>query len=491
MMDYVCRPSDPTADATQRVSEPLPFPSVKFPAELPLEERKPFEEPPGRFEHFHHVRFELVMLKVAPRKTQCPDCGWTCRRRQCVKRGPIYDVSLDGLRVLVVTVGVYRCKRPGCERRYFRKALSFAPPRGRYTCRARRLGIDAVKLDGLPFTRAVKRLARELSVNPVRSTLWEWHKAEGDLATDDASLHKWTTESLSGVLCVDELYDGEFCLLMATDPLADLTVGFQLVEKAEVDAAKVAEFLDYLTAIGAKPEVVVTDESKLYPAALNGSTWADVLHQLCNFHFIRLVVKDVVASVRAYAQTMPKDRKRKRGRPKKRGRPRSDHNKKRKEVQDARCLFAANPKNLTDEQTEQLKAIIEVHPALRASRDFAEQVYALFDADDVGQAESIRQLILADERFRVDANLAKSVARLEDEARFRKLVLHLNYENLDRTSNHVERDNRRFRKRQNSHYRLRLDTTIRNALNLKLEEERSAKAGQQIPRLKPRQASQG
>lgn len=447
----------------------------------------PLQSVPKPFDHFHHVRFELVKLEVIPEETGCPGCGCSCRRRQCVKRGPIYDVSLNGLRVLTVTVGVYQCKRKECETRFFRIPLPFVPSRGRYTNRARRMGIDTVKIDGMPFNRAVKRLARDLSVNPARSTLWEWHKAEGDLVTADTELHKWTTESLSGVLCVDELYDGEFCLLMATDPLADLTVGFQLVDKKEVDAVKVAGFMDYLTSLGAKPEVVVTDESKLYPAALQGSSWSDVLHQLCNFHFLRLVVTDVVASVRAYVKTMPKDPKRKRGRPPKQGRPRSQHNKERKKVGDARYLFAK--KTLSDEETDQLNNLLEAHPNLKLSREFTDKVYALFDAGDREQADSLRQEIIANERFSADPNLAKSVARFKDDERFEKLLLHLDYENLDRTSNHVERDNRRFRKRQKAHYRLRLKTTIRNALNLKIQAERRMKAGESPPKLQRRKVA--
>ena len=181
---------------------------------------------------------------------------------------------------------------------------------------------------------------------------------------------------------------------------------------------------------------------------------------------------------------MPKDPKRKRGRPPKGGRPSSQHNKERKKVLDARHLFVK--KDLSEQEAALLEELLEAHPALRVQHDFAQQVYALFDASDLETAETLRQAILADRRFLADSNLAKSVARLEDDIRFRKLMLHTSYENLDRTSNHVERDNRRFRKRQKSHYRLRLERTIRNALNLKLREERAAKAGQPVERLEPR-----
>ena len=47
------------------------------------------------------------------------------------------------------------------------------------------------------------------------------------------------------------------------------------------------------------------------------------------------------------------------------------------------------------------------------------------------KAESVRQEILADERFSAESNLAKYIARLKDDERFEKLVLFLDFENLD------------------------------------------------------------
>ncbi len=238
-----------------------------------------------------------------------------------------------------------------------------------------------------------------------------------------------------------ELYDGDFCLLSATDPLAQVTVGFQLVDKKDVDAAQMGKFFEYLESIGAKPKVVISDESKLYPAAL-GKAWPDVLHQLCEFHFIRLLINDVIGSVRAYVQSMPKNPKRRRGRPCKRGRPRVDHDEKRSEVHRKRFMVSMNPDKMSPNEEKTLDELLVEHPALAIPREFMLKTYRMFDpAGDLASAQALRKEILDDPRFQADTHLSASLKRLQDDERFAKLTLFLGYENLNRTNNDVERDN--------------------------------------------------
>ncbi len=122
-----------------------------------------------------------------------------------------------------------------------------------------------------------------------------------------------------------------------------------------------------------------------------------------------------------------------------------------------------------------------------------EKVYELFDPKGtIKEAGEKRIEILSDSRFQADKHLAIAVERLKDEEKFKKLTLFLEFENLDRTSNHVERDNRRFRKRQKCHYRLREFETIRNALNMKLKMEREShmENARPAPKLRKRNAKE-
>ena len=56
--------------------------------------------------------------------------------------------------------------------------------------------------------------------------------------------------------------------------------------------------------------------------------------------------------------------------------------------------------------------------------------------------------------------------RLRDDDLFARLTRYLDYDNADKTSNHVERENREFRNRQKSHYRMRSRRSLCALLSL-------------------------
>jgi len=441
---------------------------------------------------FAHVRVQVHILDLAPEKEVCPWCGALARRHQVVDRGPIVDASLDGPILLRVKQGVYCCESRACKRRtdrkgFFRKDLPFTVTRGRYTLRARALGINGVKYDEMPFTKVVKRLAREFHIAPARSTAWRWHKGEGDRAADEVNYQQWAVESLSGVVCIDEMYDGEFCLLVATDPLSKLTLGFQVID-GSVDSARVADFMRYLEARGIKPDVVVSDESKLYPKALK-EVWPTALHQLCIFHLMQHFVEHVLAAVRAYVDSLPKDPKGKGGRPRKDAPPRPRHNERRNVVKEQRFRVVTHPDKLAGDPAAaaDLENLLEEHPALCAPRSFMVDIFELFaPTQNLATAYSLRHSMLENDSYKANPHLAKALEKLRDEDHFLKMMTYTEFENLNRTNNHVERCNRWVRKKQKSHYRLRRKSTIANALALRMKQEREGRASIVAEKLRKR-----
>jgi hypothetical protein len=453
---------------------------------------------------FSHVRIRMHILDCAPEREQGPHCGEMANRCRTVDRGPILDASLEGPIFLLVEQGVYRCNSLKCRARqrrpralgvkgkeggpcYFRKRLPFTRLRGRYTNRARRLGIDSVKLDGMPFTKVAVRMAREFHLRTVaRATLWRWHKAEGDQARAEVDYLQFSKESLSGVVCLDEMYDGEFVLLVATDPLNKMTLGFQVLEGKSVASDQVAEFMRYLAHKGIDPDIVVTDESKLYPPALK-EVWAGARHQICVFHVLRHFMGFVLDSVRAYVKGLPQDPKRGRGRPRK-GEVRANHKGRRQAAWDRRYLVVRGL-DADDEVKQNLASLLEEHPGLGVARDFMESIYRMVAPDVTRKdAEEIRRQILADPRFQADKFLQKGVKKLTSDSQFQKLIAFTDYSNLNRTNNSTERHNRGTRKKQKSHYRLRRLDTLANALALAVQEERRLLGAAPSPKLEPRGA---
>lgn len=228
-----------------------------------------------------------VVVKVldADFKTHaCPRCGTESPRHDGAVRHA-YDLGLGQAVVLQIQVGIYRC--PCCPKkqgRYFRTPLAFVEPRRHFVTRCRTNLFDAVELDQMPIGRAVARLARDFHVTIAPSTGWVWHRQGAPSDEAVAEYERLLVERFSGVLAVDEVYDGEYAVLVACDPLTKRTVAYELCEG--VNQAKVIAFFEKLAAIGIAPEVVTTDASPLYPKAIK-AVWASCRHQLCRFHWTK------------------------------------------------------------------------------------------------------------------------------------------------------------------------------------------------------------
>lgn len=237
--------------------------------------------------------------------TPCDRCGQAAPRTSTADRVAL-DLHLDGPILLAVTISVHFCAP--C-RHYFRAQPPFLRPAAIYTVRVVQTAIQSVYADHLSFRRVPARLARDFWVQPSEAMIRQWcatYRAQYDFTTDYLP---WVVREFSGILCVDEVYQGEVALLLAADPAAptgDRLVGYQLVQGA-VDTATVEAFLRRLAAAGIAPAQVITDGSPLYPPVLR-KLWPTAAHQLCLFHETRHVtraVAEVLNTVRASIPVPP------------------------------------------------------------------------------------------------------------------------------------------------------------------------------------------
>lgn len=279
-----------------------------------------------------------------------------------------------------------------------------------------------------------------------------------------AGYHDWCLKHFSGVLCVDEVHEGPRHILFATDPLLDATVAWDVVEKCDGDA--VGAFLDAIQGLGFTPRVVISDGSPLYKESLV-ERWASVEHQLCVFHVLAEINKDVLQAARAFRDRLPKPKRYRRGRPCKRGRPRK---------KDDRRAFVTEHLHLLVKRRERFTPKDEAHwqrmaalvPDFQTLKRFVDDVHRLFNKNQTQTTARWRRTRLAnDPAFAAVPQLARATRRLAPE-KFEKMIVFLGYGNLDRTNNHVERGNRSFRMLQKTRYRRRRTRTILLALKLHL-----------------------
>lgn len=169
----------------------------------------------------------------------------------------------------------------------------------------------------------------------------------------------------------------------------------------------------------------------------------------------------------AYRQ-VPKLRRRRRGRPRTRGRPRQLRFDRRKFLREHRFLLLRRPDHLTRKERQALRQMDRIAPALATLRRFVEELHRLFEpAQSPQAARNRRTRLVARAEYRQHPHLAKVLKRLAPQ-KFERLIVFLSTEAQERTSNHVERKNRRFRMLQKTRYNRRKPYTITNALKLEL-----------------------
>lgn len=424
---------------------------------------------------------EIKLLDANFKSYACPRCGTDSPRHDVAVRHAI-DLHLDHPVVLQIRVGCYRC--PSCEKKpCFRTPLPFLEPRCFFVTRARQKLVEAIELDGMAILKAVARLKRDFNVTIARSTGWEWHRAAAPSGAALAEYEQLVVKSFSGVLVVDEVYDGGYAILCPRDPLTKRTVAYQLCE--EMNAAVVTSFFQSLKDIGINPQVVGTDASSLYPKAL-AAVWKACRHQLCRFHWVKGINTEVMKGIRDYRESLPKAEKRARGgRPSNAEAPQQEKaaaaRSARDDVRKGRFLVLARPENLDESKQKRLTELLAAHPTLAVVRAFMVDFYGLFEGTGSPKgerepggaprpAEAKRRwlALLANPAYAACTQLAGALKTVADEKTFDKVCLYLRYDNLNSTTNDVERDNRGFRRRQNAHYRLRNKRSIQVMLDRRL-----------------------
>src|SRR4051794_12758809 len=323
----------------------------------------------------------ITRVRHAPKRAPCPRCGRLGRRKRLLHRR-VRTLAYRRVAWLEVTYAEYRAR---CDcRKYFRTWPLDVPQKADYDASVRRAVLDRLLGDRLNVEQTRAALRRDFLVELSDGFVYDclrWQLARLDLAQH----RQLVLQRFSGTLCVDELHLGAFTLLLATDPLADLPVGFALVVSNDQD--HMGRFLRNLAHGGLKPAVVVSDGSNLYPALL-AEIWPNAQHQLCVFHLLRDVLDQVLDAVRrlrrAQARRGRAGRKRRRGRPGKRQQARRRRQgptakEKATFVWKHRFLVVKKAARLTKAEKEDLGRLLSYLPQLRLLRSFSQDVYRLLE----------------------------------------------------------------------------------------------------------------
>jgi hypothetical protein len=268
----------------------------------------------------------------------------------------------------------------------------------------------------------------------------------------------WALADFSGYLAADELYDGPFCVLSIVDNRTFKRLFFKVLDHDPNHEDMLAFFGRFQAVLQARHLTVkgiTTDGSALYPATIQ-AVWGDLPHQICEFHILKDLNQAILRAVAQVRKQLTAQQ------PKgKRGRPKADQKKltqKRQRLQrkisdlfEYRFLFVQH--HLTDAERATLQRITRGLPHLRVLRQIMDEIYRLFDRR-CRTATALSKLAVLRKRVQRFTKLSQVLKGLFS-ANVEKALVFLDDHLLGTTSNAVERGNRRYRKMQNSVYRIR------------------------------------
>jgi hypothetical protein len=361
---------------------------------------------------------------------------------------------------LEVTYAEYRARCGCCK--YFRTWPLDVPPKADYDATVRQAVLDRLLRDRLNVEQTKAAMQRDFLVLLSEGFVYDclrWQLARLDLAGH----RRMVLERFSGTLCVDELHLGVYTLLLATDPLADLPVGFALVGANDQDHMR--RFLHNLARWGLRPEVVVSDGSNLYPELL-AEVWPQAQHQLCVFHLLRDLLNKVLDAVRRLRQAQARrgraGRKRRRGRPSKRQQAqRRQRGPSAKEkaafVWKHRFLIVKKTAKLTPAEQQDLAQLFAYLPEARLLGRFSQDLYRLLEDSRTLRVARWRWTWLRyDPKYQEVQELVEAMELLAEPKLTKAMAfVHQPKRKQVRTNNHVERLNRRLRFAEKVRYRWR------------------------------------
>jgi transposase len=417
---------------------------------------------------------QVVVVTPDYNQVTCPDCGGATQCKRSYYSHP-QDIDLERPTILQVYREVRECGDESCTWSQAPE-LDFVEKGERFTKRAKQKAVASVSEDGMPLERVPQRMWRDFHVRVAKSTVFEWIHAEAEADLGEAEYTQWVQARFSGVVGLDEVHlrdehGKKQYLVVAVDPINDRTILFDLVDSRDSDAIK--GFLEQLKGMGIDPLVVVTDMWKAYHSALL-DVFPEAEHQLCVFHVIQAMMKHTNKAILTYRRALPKETKAQKA--------------VRKELWDGRYLLLKAQHKLSDPQRQHLEELLDAHQDTVIPRAYRckEAILALFrESEDKEEARARRDAIL--EQFAGVPELKKvlNVIRGDD---FEQMIVYLDYENLDKTNNDTERENRVFQKGEKVRYRARKTRTRLNYVRLRARQRnhRSAERNDHLRRRKKR-----
>ena len=377
----------------------------------------------------------------------CPTCHTDQVAFHSFRQRTVEHLAVEQPTSLVLTLAKSTCRHGPCPRKSFTPPVAEAAPFAHTSRRLHQTSSQLYRGGKLTVRDGEAQMRTVLHTGTGKSSVLRWHQAS--LSQDYP-----TPGSLpfSSVLCIDEVDDAvagkRLPLFCCVDPLSQITIRIP-IEKA--DAPTLAHAMQQVRALGANPSVIVSDLWAAYPEALR-QVWPKARRQLCWFPVMQWVTRTLTRLLKDDGQTLPEQQ--------------------RKELNRLRFLLVATPEKqaqLSERQQAQLAMAWElirgsvVEEAIQLRNDLRAVLQRSGDGWEARrQFHTLRQRW--PERFRPwtfrlgeplpetsSSPPATDLRRFLEEImaffvrHVEQMITYLDHPGTPRTSNHAERENRRYR----------------------------------------------
>lgn len=358
--------------------------------------------------------------------------------------------NLDNERYILYHIGQYKYYDDiECRYKYITEKIVGVTGKRRHSDDTILKAVKPVLRNEMTIQNASSQCQELLNLSTVPSTIWRWIDIVEIDEDEYTEIAEKVVNSFSEHLSIDEVYDNGDGIIFLTDPINDTILDYNLVD-GKVCNSDIKDSLVELKAklISSNRELksCVRDGSPLYINSISDVFPLAIL-QICIFHLIKMLLKFFMNWHKELRQEVKTDKL-----------PRGLKGKARSIKQflfQTRTLFVK--KCPSKDERVKLKSIMEAYPDFRKLRYFFLRFIRIFSASTLKEARNrfwsfICEPLVDEKLPSLKEKLLKYYYRNE---LFSYLKFGRTIRKKIRTSNHTERVNRKFRKKQKTHYRIR------------------------------------
>ena len=307
------------------------------------------------------------------------------------------------------------------------------------------LSVNPVLKNEMTISYASNYAKENFHLTCVSSTIWHWVGIVDISKESKKEIEEKTDTNFSGHLSIDEVYDNKDGIIITTDPVKDLIMSTEIC-KGKPNNEMIKNELKKLKNRGLEVKTCTRDASPLYINTIQ-AVFINVLLQICIFHLIKNMIKyflDWHREIRNQIKTkkLPRGLK-------------VTGNKLKQFLFRKRTLFVK--RNLSKEESQIVNKIIDAMPEFKKLRNKYLQFLSIFDSSNIEEAEKkywhfISDPVVNEKMPKLSKQFIKHFSNKEV---FTYLLFDKSIWKKIRTTNHTERTNRKFRKKQKTHYRIR------------------------------------